>query len=94
MKGHHEHPAATTMTADLIGLVEHLGAPHVLVVRDLILDRYGWGTPSASAPRRPSWCCAPTAGNNAWAARRASLRCWPAEGQGDEIAAIGRAHGK
>jgi D-beta-D-heptose 7-phosphate kinase/D-beta-D-heptose 1-phosphate adenosyltransferase len=31
------------MSADLINLVQHLGQPHVLVVGDLMLDRYVWG---------------------------------------------------
>src|SRR6184192_1317531 len=31
------------MSADLIELVQHLGQPHVLVVGDLMLDRYVWG---------------------------------------------------
>src|SRR5437016_13643286 len=31
------------MAADLIDLVQHLGQPRVLVVGDLMLDRYVWG---------------------------------------------------
>src|SRR5437868_9094306 len=31
------------MAADLIDLVQHLGQPHVLVVGDVMLDRYVWG---------------------------------------------------
>jgi D-beta-D-heptose 7-phosphate kinase/D-beta-D-heptose 1-phosphate adenosyltransferase len=31
------------MAADLIDLIQHLGQPHVLVVGDLMLDRYVWG---------------------------------------------------
>jgi D-beta-D-heptose 7-phosphate kinase/D-beta-D-heptose 1-phosphate adenosyltransferase len=31
------------MSADLIDLVQHLGQPYVLVVGDLMLDRYVWG---------------------------------------------------
>src|ERR671934_2049367 len=31
------------MSADLIDLVQRLGQPHVLVVGDLMLDRYVWG---------------------------------------------------
>src|SRR5438477_11760529 len=31
------------MTAELIDLVHRLGQPRVLVVRDLMLDRYVWG---------------------------------------------------
>jgi D-beta-D-heptose 7-phosphate kinase/D-beta-D-heptose 1-phosphate adenosyltransferase len=31
------------MSADLIDLVQNLGQPHVLVVGDLMLDRYVWG---------------------------------------------------
>jgi D-beta-D-heptose 7-phosphate kinase/D-beta-D-heptose 1-phosphate adenosyltransferase len=40
------HPLLTnnqSMSADLINLVQHLGQPHVLVVGDLMLDRYVWG---------------------------------------------------
>jgi D-beta-D-heptose 7-phosphate kinase/D-beta-D-heptose 1-phosphate adenosyltransferase len=33
----------TAMSADLIALVEQLGAPRVLVVGDVMLDRYIWG---------------------------------------------------
>src|SRR5271167_4875405 len=31
------------MAADLIDLVQRLGQPHVLVLGDLMLDRYVWG---------------------------------------------------
>ena len=31
------------MSAELIDLVQHLGQPRVLVVGDLMLDRYVWG---------------------------------------------------
>src|SRR5206468_3655123 len=31
------------MSAELIDLVQRLGQPHVLVVGDLMLDRYVWG---------------------------------------------------
>src|SRR5256884_9475780 len=31
------------MSADLIDLVHRLGQPHVLVIADLMLDRYVWG---------------------------------------------------
>src|SRR5246127_5793699 len=31
------------MSAELIELVQRLGQPHVLVVGDLMLDRYVWG---------------------------------------------------
>src|SRR3954454_945264 len=31
------------MTADLIDLVQRLGQPHVLIVGDVMLDRYVWG---------------------------------------------------
>src|SRR4029077_11937347 len=33
----------TRMSADLIDLVQHLGQPRVLVVGDVMLDRYVWG---------------------------------------------------
>src|SRR5207244_2450034 len=33
----------TGMSADLIELVQHLGQPRVLVVGDVMLDRYVWG---------------------------------------------------
>ena len=31
------------MSADLIELVQRLGQPRVLVIGDLVLDRYVWG---------------------------------------------------
>src|SRR5713226_10183476 len=36
-------PLGEAMSADLIELVQHLGQPRVLVVGDLMLDRYVWG---------------------------------------------------
>src|SRR5712692_3813914 len=36
-------PLGEVMAADLIELVQHLGQPRVLVVGDLMLDRYVWG---------------------------------------------------
>src|SRR5207302_2658168 len=36
-------PLGEAMSADLIELVQRLGQPHVLVVGDLMLDRYVWG---------------------------------------------------
>src|SRR5713226_127730 len=36
-------PLGEVMSADLIELVQHLGQPRVLVVGDLMLDRYVWG---------------------------------------------------
>src|SRR5260370_27099987 len=36
-------PLGEVMSADLIELVQHLGQPRVLVVGDVMLDRYVWG---------------------------------------------------
>src|SRR3954468_14951325 len=36
-------PYEAPMSADLIDLVQNLGQPRVLVVGDLMLDRYVWG---------------------------------------------------
>src|SRR5439155_17997161 len=41
-RNHREH-GESHMSADLIDLVQRLGQPHVLVVGDLMLDRYVWG---------------------------------------------------
>src|SRR3954454_22560375 len=42
-----QRPTATDrgipMSADLVNLVQRLGQPRVLVLGDLMLDRYGWG---------------------------------------------------
>src|SRR6516225_319721 len=37
------HSQGDSMSADLIDLVQHLGQPRVLVVGDVMLDRYVWG---------------------------------------------------
>src|SRR5712692_3940097 len=36
-------PGSSVMSAELIELVQRLGQPRVLVVGDLMLDRYVWG---------------------------------------------------
>jgi D-beta-D-heptose 7-phosphate kinase/D-beta-D-heptose 1-phosphate adenosyltransferase len=41
------------MTANLIELVEHLGSPHLVVLGDLILDRYVWGHTERVSPEAP-----------------------------------------
>jgi D-beta-D-heptose 7-phosphate kinase/D-beta-D-heptose 1-phosphate adenosyltransferase len=41
------------MPADLIELVHRLGAPHVLVVGDLMLDRYVWGDAARVSQEAP-----------------------------------------
>ncbi len=41
------------MSADLIELVHRLGQPHVLVVGDLMLDRYVWGNPERISQEAP-----------------------------------------
>ena len=38
---------------DLVELVQNLGQPRVLVIGDLMLDRYVWGDAGASARKRP-----------------------------------------
>ena len=41
------------MSADLIDLVQHLGQPRVLVVGDLMLDRYVWGDAARISQEAP-----------------------------------------
>src|SRR5579871_5378574 len=41
------------MSSDLIELVQHLGHPHVLVVGDVMLDRYVWGNASRISQEAP-----------------------------------------
>ena len=41
------------MSADLIELVQNLGQPRVLVVGDLMLDRYVWGDARTHQPGAP-----------------------------------------
>src|SRR5439155_20802334 len=41
-RNHREH-GESHMSSDLIELVQNLGQPRVLVVGDLMLDRYVWG---------------------------------------------------
>jgi D-beta-D-heptose 7-phosphate kinase/D-beta-D-heptose 1-phosphate adenosyltransferase len=41
------------MSADLIDLVQNLGQPHVLVVGDLMLDRYVWGNAERISQEAP-----------------------------------------
>src|SRR5438270_9354929 len=41
------------MSADLIDLVERLGQPRVLVVGDLMLDRYVWGDAARVSQEAP-----------------------------------------
>src|SRR3984885_1658091 len=41
--GYRIFPEKTSMSKDLIDLVQKLGQPRVLVVGDLMLDRYVWG---------------------------------------------------
>ena len=41
------------MSYHLIDLVENLGRPKILVLGDIILDRYIWGNATASARKRP-----------------------------------------
>src|SRR5271170_1219799 len=40
-------------TAELIELVQRLGQPHVLVIGDLMLDRYVWGNASRISQEAP-----------------------------------------
>src|SRR5436853_1052617 len=41
------------MSADLIDLVQRLGQPQVLVIGDLMLDRYVWGNASRISQEAP-----------------------------------------
>src|SRR5947207_5712049 len=41
------------MAADLIDLVQRLGQPHVLVVGDVMLDRYVWGNAERISQEAP-----------------------------------------
>ena len=75
------------MSADLIDLVQRLGQPRVLVVGDLMLDRYVWGDAERISQEAPSSCCTPTGARNASAgpaawppccARWAHASPWPA----------------
>jgi hypothetical protein len=54
--------------ADLIELVQRLGQPRVLVIGDLMLDRYIWGDAERISQE------APVAARNDWAAPAASPR--------------------
>src|SRR5213082_1254111 len=45
------HPPEST--ADLVELVQHLGRPRVLVVGDLMLDRYVWGDAARISQEAP-----------------------------------------
>src|SRR6202789_4441117 len=41
------------MSTELIDLVNHLGKPHVVVVGDLMLDRYVWGNAERISQEAP-----------------------------------------
>src|SRR5262245_21489214 len=43
----------TRMSADLIKLVQQLGQPHVLVLGDVMLDRYVWGDAARISQEAP-----------------------------------------
>ena len=43
----------TRMSADLVELVQRLGSPRVLVVGDVILDRYVWGNAERISQEAP-----------------------------------------
>src|SRR3989440_6035734 len=45
--------AAVTDSTDLIELVQNLGQPRVLVVGDLMLDRYVWGNAARISQEAP-----------------------------------------
>src|SRR4051794_30731066 len=46
-------PGDSAMTADLIELVQNLGQPRVLVVGDVMLDRYIWGDAARISQEAP-----------------------------------------
>src|SRR3954452_24395028 len=50
---HRPPPEETRMSADLIELVQSLGQPRVLVVGDLMLDRYIWGDAARISQEAP-----------------------------------------
>jgi len=67
------------MSTDLIDLVHRLGEPRVLVVGDLMLDRYVWGNAARISQEAPSSSCAPTTARSGSAGRPAlppTPRAW------------------
>src|SRR4051794_23494079 len=46
-------PSGVAMSSDLIDLVQRLGQPRVLVVGDLMLDRYVWGNAARVSQEAP-----------------------------------------
>ena len=63
------------MTHDLIRRMENLGSPRIVVVGDLILDRYIWGYAERISQEAPVPLLRPTSASTGWAARRVSRRC-------------------
>ncbi len=63
------------MMHDLIRRVETLGNPKIVVVGDLILDRYIWGLAERISQEAPVPLLRPTTANTGSAALPASPRC-------------------
>ena len=66
------------MSYHLINLLEELGRPRVLVVGDLILDRYTWGDAERVSQEAPSCCCVKSAARHGWAGRPTWPTCYAA----------------
>lgn len=57
------------MSYHLINLLQKLGRPRVLVLGDLILDRYTWGDAERMSQKRRSSCSAKNAVRRDWEER-------------------------
>ena len=82
------------MTHDLMRRIEQLGNPRVLVIGDLILDRYISGCASGLIGGTRSPCCEPTIASTGWAETASvatiSERWGPRSGSSAESAATSR----
>ena len=63
------------MTHDLIRRMEKLGSPRMVVVGDLILDRYIWGYAERISQEAPVPLLRPTSASTDSEARRVWRRC-------------------
>ena len=62
------------MSHSLPSLLERDWRPRILLVGDVMLDRYLWATLSGSVPRPPFPCCESANRSTGWAAPAASRR--------------------